>query len=54
MHEPGEGPRSPDAKARARKVLDDPKHKRPKGHADDLLTVDGDLDDPHPKHNHRA
>lgn len=43
-HEPGEGPRNPDAKDRARKVLDDPRHRKPKGSPDDLATVDGDIE----------
>lgn len=46
MHDPGEGPRRPDAKARARKVLDDPRHRKPKGSPEDEQTIDGELDSP--------
>lgn len=45
-HEPGEGPRNQDAKDRARKVLDDPKHRKEKGSPEDLATVDGELEPP--------
>lgn len=43
VHDPGEGPRSPDAKDRAKKVLNDPKHRKAKGSPEDLETVDGEL-----------
>lgn len=45
-HEPGEGPRNPDAKERARKVLDDPRHRKAKGSPEDLATVDSELEEP--------
>ena len=44
MHEPGEGPRRPDAKERAAKVLADPKHRKPKGSPEDEATSDDELE----------
>lgn len=48
-HEPGEHPRNPnrdEAKEHARKVLDDPKHRKDKGSPEDMATVDGEMEKP--------
>lgn len=37
---PGEGPPDKDAKEKAKAILDDPKHDRPKGSPDDEATRD--------------
>lgn len=39
----GEGPPDKDAKEKAKKLLDDPKHKRPKGSPEDEKTRDDEL-----------
>lgn len=41
--EPGEGPPDKDAKAKAQKVLDDPKHRKDKGSPEDESTRDDEL-----------
>lgn len=48
MPEPGEKPRNPnrdEAKARAKAILEDPKHRRDKGSPDDMATVDAPLEE---------
>lgn len=42
-----EGPSNRDAaREHVKAFLAKPEHKRPKGHPDDLATVDGDIEDP--------